>query len=1004
MNRIKHYLALLLFPVLLLAGNFEIEQLSLNDGIAHSSVYAIYQDSREYIWFGTMFGLVKYDGYNYTTFRHNPENEYSIANDDIIYITEDSAGNIWCGTYGGGFSILEQSTGKFTNYTPVNLGLTESWDGMAWSLCISETGEIYVGTTNSGVIKYSLENNQAQILKPESAGKYRDGQISYIFESEIGEIFAFGSDGSIFSIFHDKIVTYDSDELIRITDVILSPDNRFIISGNSSLYTFNSQTGTLSERSIINSATKDTVHPGKTALTPAGNLWIATREYLYLVDSTYSILSAIPKKNKKHPDAILSGAPLVKIYSDNSDALWVSGYGNGLTKIYPKPEAFEGFDSGQLETKGFKSGKIWSMLAQDDKFWFGTSAGLGSYQNGEINRFGNKEIPIMDISRLSSNELLLASGNQVLSYNISQNSIDMYLKGKFSTNVNKIEVISTTHHLFGTENGLYEYKSGNITRWETKTDSTDGILGNSIISLNTDTHGRYWVGTYMGITIFNPADSSYKYLAKGRENSFKLPNNYLFSFCQVGKNVFLLGTAGGLVIFNEEQNSLIFFTEQDGLPNSVIAGIEKTESPDTYLLSTHAGISLFNVTSKTLENFTVNDGLTNNLFNKSALAKLDNNTFAAGGMNGLDIIDLDKLTPENHTKQDTQQPRITELNTEGRTNNAFQEELILNNDENSFTIYFNSFKYASPKNNVYYFRLSGADKRFRKVKGENFASYSGLKHGKYTFELSDNIKSPDSFRISDSIAIVIQPPFYAQWWFLSGIGLLLTGFIYVGHNEHLSKKMKEIERTNKIREAESNRVRKKAATDFHDELGHKITKISLYSELLRRNGGDLADDTKIYLSKIGDLSAGLSSGVRDFIWNLDPEKDTLADLYIRLKDFGDELFDSTDITFEAKGIDADFDSVKLGMDLRRHLTLLCKESMTNIVKHSEAGIAVLSIEYNSGKISIVISDDGTGFEFNKMTEGTGLKSMQNRADKLGGTLDINSLPSGTKIIFTCSAE
>ena len=94
---------------------------------------------------------------------------------------------------------------------------------------------------------------------------------------------------------------------------------------------------------------------------------------------------------------------------------------------------------------------------------------------------------------------------------------------------------------------------------------------------------------------------------------------------------------------------------------------------------------------------------------------------------------------------------------------------------------------------------------------------------------------------------------------------------------------------------EIERVRKKAAADFHDELGHKLTKISLFSELLERSLQNLRPSEVEYLQRIGDLSSSLYHGMRDFLWTLDPEKDSLFEVAIRLKDFGDEFFDQSGI-------------------------------------------------------------------------------------------------------------
>ncbi|MEZ4821071.1 MAG: two-component regulator propeller domain-containing protein [Ignavibacteria bacterium] len=86
----------------------KIEKVSEDNGVSGDLVYCMYQDSKGFIWFGTMFGLVRYDGSDYKTFRYDPLDSNSLSNDDIISIFEDRDGNIWCGTYFGGLNKYDR--------------------------------------------------------------------------------------------------------------------------------------------------------------------------------------------------------------------------------------------------------------------------------------------------------------------------------------------------------------------------------------------------------------------------------------------------------------------------------------------------------------------------------------------------------------------------------------------------------------------------------------------------------------------------------------------------------------------------------------------------------------------------------------------------------------------------------------------------------------------------------------------------------------------------------
>jgi ligand-binding sensor domain-containing protein len=74
--------------------NVRFERISLEHGLSQVTVYSIIQDSQGFMWFGTQDGLNKYDGYNFTVYRHDPENRASLSHNYVISIFEDSGGSL----------------------------------------------------------------------------------------------------------------------------------------------------------------------------------------------------------------------------------------------------------------------------------------------------------------------------------------------------------------------------------------------------------------------------------------------------------------------------------------------------------------------------------------------------------------------------------------------------------------------------------------------------------------------------------------------------------------------------------------------------------------------------------------------------------------------------------------------------------------------------------------------------------------------------------------------
>jgi len=191
------------------------------------------------------------------------------------------------------------------------------------------------------------------------------------------------------------------------------------------------------------------------------------------------------------------------------------------------------------------------------------------------------------------------------------------------------------------------------------------------------------------------------------------------------------------------------------------------------------------------------------------------------------------------------------------------------------------------------------------------------------------------------------------------------------------------------RVSEREDIRKKNAADFHDELGHRITKLSLFTELANRQKNDPVQLSTI-LSKLSGITRDLSEGIRDFIWAFDPDKDSLEHTLLRLQDFGNQLFEYSVVVFRMSGLELAETDLKFDADKRKHLLLLFKEAMNNTLKYANATKADLDVQELNGRLILQFSGNGKGFDPEKIKRGYGLNNMQKRADRMNAELFINS--------------
>ena len=162
---------------------------------------------------------------------------------------------------------------------------------------------------------------------------------------------------------------------------------------------------------------------------------------------------------------------------------------------------------------------------------------------------------------------------------------------------------------------------------------------------------------------------------------------------------------------------------------------------------------------------------------------------------------------------------------------------------------------------------------------------------------------------------------------------------------------------------------------------------------------DEAKDSIGILNKMQSNIQRIRTGMKDFIWVLDPNKDSLESAIIKIKEIGNDIFEHTGTKFQCNVDNSVPKDLELNGVQRRQIVLLLKEAFHNIVKHAEAKKCIVEIKQVDLTLEIVIQDDGVGFDLNSYKAGYGIKSMTERARKMNGKVTIESNKTeGTQIM------
>ncbi len=236
------------------------------------------------------------------------------------------------------------------------------------------------------------------------------------------------------------------------------------------------------------------------------------------------------------------------------------------------------------------------------------------------------------------------------------------------------------------------------------------------------------------------------------------------------------------------------------------------------------------------------------------------------------------------------------------------------------------------------------------------------------------------------------------------IAIFNSGLLFKGKEVEKDKFMaqmkllKEVEAKQKI-ELEYAGVRDKIARDLHDDIGSTLSSVSIYSYAAKNKlaNGNI-DEAKDLLASIEKNALTTLNSMGDLVWAITPSNDSAEKLLERINSFGYEILSAKECSFDME-IDPLFYTYNSNLEQRRSLLLICKEALNNAAKYSGASKVQLKITPDENGFRVVISDNGKGFDIEKIKTGNGLGSMKSRASTLSDYFEISSTENGTIVSF-----
>lgn len=785
-------LLLLLLVSLRGAYGYNFRHLTINDGLSNNAVYSIFQDTKGFMWFGTIDGIHCFDGKHLRVVQ-NQQQDIHISN--LIYaIEEDDSQRLWLGT-DEGLALYSLKEERFIPFCPSKDTIKYN-DVRIYDIFKDSRKCMWIGTSGKGLISYNLKSKEMHHYTTPDLPSL---QIRDIMEDKKGRIWVTSLDKGVACIDPqtEKITKYSNPDinsgLLTFED---AHANIWVGTAGNGLFLINPETGQITRK--IKPVSNHAMLQIRDIAEPAiGELLLTSDEGLisyHIGTDTYKIIKADPTQQRGLNDNYLHS-----LFIDNEKGIWVGSYFGGVNYISPTSDNFSYYSCNNSPFKG----KVISAFARDENenLWVGTDDSGFFYWNRSNNSFkefypkqGDSNSPTYQ-----NVHALLPDGDKLY--------IGMYMGG--------LDILDLK------TNQIKNYNTGN---------KPNMLYSSGVYALYKDLYGKIWVGTSKGLNCYNPTTDDFERIAevsgvdvtsvledqKGylwastlgggvyrldrKSNKWRcfrysdkdkntLPVNKVITIALDQRNNLWFGTdGGGLCRFDYETESFQDYTTVE-FPSKVIYKI--IPENDYLWISGSKGLIKFQPEQKTLHVFNKFDGLQDNQFSPNAGVRMKDGTIYFGGINGFngfrpaDMIQNNQTPTLVFTNFSLFNKKVLP-NEEGsplRNSITYTDRLILDKDQSIFSIEFATLSYTGSHKNRYKYMLEGFETDWTETNDPS-VTYTNLPAGNYTFRVKAS--NGDGIWNEEGIAMPIKvlPPVWLSLPFLityiiAVLSILILYFQYI---------------------------------------------------------------------------------------------------------------------------------------------------------------------------------------------------------------------------------
>jgi diguanylate cyclase (GGDEF)-like protein len=773
--------------------------------LSHSFVHTLYQDHAGFLWIGTDRGLNRWDPTTdaFERFQHDPSDLASLSNDRVQTIFEDSDRQLWVGTHGG-LNLFDRSSKRFTRYihspdNPTSLSADGVW-------CVYEDREknLWVGTSGGGLNRLDrMTGFFVQYRRdPRDPASLSHDDVRALHEDENGTIWVgtYGGGLSLLDRDRGRFLHLRRDPAKASS---LSDDRVNVILEDEAGALW---VGTESGLDQWRKASRDFVHhrhdPSDFASLSndlvrslyqdrGGVLWVGTRVGGVNKRNASSAAFSHYEHDPESPSS-LSSPVVTSFHEDRDGTLWVGTFGGGLNHFDPETGRFEQIRHDPADPSSLASDRVMALLVDAaGSIWVGT-------MDAGLDRLARGRDAFHHYSHDPDDETALGEKGVTSLFEDSDGSIWV---GTFG-------------------GGLHRFSAGSdgFVRFKHDPSTSTSLSSDFVTAIHEDDNGWLWVGTEGGG--LNRCDRSMGTCVHFRHDpadAGSLSMDVVWSIYQDRAGVLWIGTQGGglnrVTRSGDEPRKVRFdsYTERDGLANNFVYGIVE-DGRGRLWLSTNRGLSRFDPLSESFKNFDTSHGLQSNEFNFGAYYETSSGELLFGGINGFNLFDPGEV-PENGHVPPIVLTRVLKLDKPAPLSQAVWQtrELRLDYDDYVASFEFAALDYTSPEANRYAYKLDGFNRDWIDLGEFRRVSFTNLDPGHYVLRVKGANNEGVWNEAGISVAIEVVPPPWRTWWAYSLYTLLFVAAFNHYLRRHQRRLAREAEYTRRLEEEVAQRTRELAS-------------------------------------------------------------------------------------------------------------------------------------------------------------------------------------------------